>query len=259
MSTENKNRDLIEKIKAAVRLARRAATEGEKTAAERAAKRLADKAGVSLDELEVTESSTKTDIFDDGSWHTKPGMELGYICAVLRQHFGIILIQGLDPVHRKVKFSWIGTKINVEIAKHVYRVLLREVQKDWREARIMKERAKATPLSLNVDNAYALMKLRNLNRRAFLDGWFAMVHKKLREHPLRNDLEQFEAEKKSAEEKLRELQEEHNIAEDRRKSTGNLDRKSLELGILAAQKLNLNRPCDGHGYHGSPTALGLKV
>lgn len=241
---------LLEKIKAAVRLARRAATEGEKTAAERAAKRLADKAGIALDELEVTESSVRTDVFDDGDWHTKPGMELGYISAVLRQHFGIILIQGLDPVHRKVRFSWIGTKINVEIAKHVYKVLLREVQKDWREARMMRETARKTPLSLNVDNAYALMKLRNLNRRAFLDGWFAMIHKKLREHPLRNDLEQFEAEKKSAEEMFKRMQEEHNIAENKAKSTGNLDRKSMELGIIAANKLNLNRPCEGNGYRG---------
>ena len=246
------NDDIIEKIRKCMRLARNSGSEGEKNAAEASAKRLADKAGLSLSDIIQTDSAIKTDEFCDNTLHPVLGSEIGYVTAVLRQHFGIILIQCMFG--RKVKYKWVGTKINVEIAKHVFEILIRECRKDWKEARIA--RSLAADLTSpkykgyrSPDKERRLVALSKLNKRAFLDGWFYTIHQKLIAHPLRNDIDQFNAEKKSCEEFFKKMQEESDIKDKRKKNgASELDRTSVMMGFDAAKKVNLNRPCDSNGF-----------
>ena len=98
---------------------------------------------------------------------------------------------------------------------------------------------------------HALVQLRNLSQNSFYDGWFTSIHLKLIENPLRNDIEQFNAEKKAAEKKLREMQEQMNINEERRnRKLDRIDRLSEQIGMACGSKINLNRPCDAGGYTG---------
>ena len=188
---------------------------------------------------------------DDG-FKTVPYMELGYLTPLLREHFGIILIQE-RRADRKVRFTWVGTAINVDIAKHVYVVLLRACRRDWGDARIAKRNAKATKVDYRMSSAdrHAIVHLRNLSQKSFYDGWFTSIHRKLAANPLRNDLEQFNAEKKAAENKFKAMQEQSHLKEHKRNSAQNrIDRISAELGLAAGSLINLSRPCDAHGYAG---------
>lgn len=245
--------ELLNKIRNIVRLARRAGTDGERAAAEAAAKRLADKHGIALETLEETAAEVVTDAFVDEGMTTLPALEAGYLTSILREHFGVILIQRRDRGSRKVSLTWVGTAINVDIAKHVYIVLLRACRKDWGEVRIAKRNAKTTRIDPRTPSQmrHALVRLRNLSQKSFYDGWFTSIHRKLAANPLRNDIEQYNAEKKAAEKKLREMQEQMRINEQRRSKRHNrIDALSARLGIACGSKINLNRPCDASGYGG---------
>lgn len=248
----NQHEEIINKIKAAMRLARRAGTDGEKTAAENAARRLAAKAGVSLEEIEVTDAEIRTEAIKGDKWFVTPGVELGYVSAVLRQHFGVVLMQ--ERFDRHTRLVWIGTSVNIAVAQYVYKILMRESGKAWREARAAKTRYQHVYTNHPGRNRQ-LEALRNLNKRAFLDGWFFEIHRKLTENPLRNDREQFIAEKKSADEFLERLKAERDIQERKGNANGNRDALSVRLGLEAAEKISLNRPCDGKGYSGSPASI----
>lgn len=243
--------EIINRIRSIVRLARRAGTDGERVAAENAAKRLADKHGIALDTIEVTDADATAKAFEDESVSTAPSTEMGFITHILRKHFGIIVIQARIPGAQKAKLTWIGTAINVDIAKHVYTVLLRACRKDWGEARIEKRRARDTAIDWRTPYAErrAIVKLRNLKQMDFYNGWFAMIDKKLTENPLRNDTEQFETEKRAAEQKLNEIREKERINE-KRHNKRDYDPTSLALGIAAGSQMNLNRPCESNGYAG---------
>lgn len=252
--------EIINKIRNIVRLARRAGTDGERTAAENAAQRLAAKHGIALETIEETDSEANAKVFEDAEFHVVPKMEAGYITHILREHFGIVLIQFRAIGDRKARLTWVGTAINVDIAKHVYTVLLRACRKDWGEARTARRKAQKTRIDFRTTSAerHAIVVLRKLSQRSFYDGWFAMIDKKLRENPLRNDLEQFNAEKKAAERKFAEMQKRDNINERKRESPENkTDRLSLELGIAAGSKINLNRPCEANGYEGPYRRIAL--
>lgn len=263
MSSDSKE-DVIAQIRRVMRLADRAGTEGEKAAADAAMLRLANKHGINLDDVKATDSDIKISSFLEEEFHVLPMREFGYVSAVLREHFGIIPIQHRSG--RKVQIQWIGTRINVEIAKHVSVILLRSVQRDWRQALIGKKLAKAAVSGghiglFSVEKTDALIALVNLDKRAFLDGWFWTIHQKLREFPLRNDKEQFEAERKAAEDMLEKMKREsQDIKENkhRKRNLSTLERKSAQMGYEAAQAVNLSRPCEGNGYQGSPFAIGMK-
>ncbi len=249
----NSQDELINKIRNIVRLARRAGTDGERAAAEAAAKRLADKHGIALETLEETAAEIVTDAFVDDGFSTLPTLEAGYITSILREHFGIILIQQRVRGTQKARLTWIGTAINVDIAKHVYVVLLRACRKDWGEVRIAKRNAKATAITSRTTSAdrHALVQLRNLSQKSFYDGWYSAIHRKLIENPLRNDIEQYNAEKKAAENKFRQMQEQMNINEERRnRKLDRIDMLSAQIGMACGSKINLNRPCDAGGYTG---------
>lgn len=243
--------EIINKIRSIVRLARRAGTDGERVAAENAAKRLADKHGIALETIDVPDADATAKAFKDDGFHNVPATEMGFITHILRKHFGIIVIQARVPGSQKARLTWVGTAINVDIAKHVYTVLLRACRKDWGEARIEKRKARSAVVDWRTPTAErrAIVKLRNLKQMDFYNGWFAMIDKKLTEHPLRNDTEQFEAEKRAAEEKFREIQEKENIAE-KKHGKREQDATSVALGIAAGSQMNLNRPCESNGYAG---------
>ena len=252
--------DIIAKIKKVMRLAKRAATEGEKTAAEESAKRLAFRAGVNLDDIEVSDADIKTEERMDAEWSTWPGSEIGYITAVLREHFGVIPIQ-----HRhgnKVKYRWVGTAINIEIAKHIYVLLLRECRKAWKDARIAKGLARGLAHQSygykDPSKQRQLVALSNLKKRSFLDGWFYTIHEKLRANPIRNDIEQFKAEKKDCEEFFRRMQEEQDIEDREDRKSKDQDRTSVLMGFKAAKSVNLSRPCEGRGYSGPAAEIGIR-
>lgn len=241
---EKQTDDVIEQLRKVMRLARRAATDGEKLAAEAAAERIAKKHGIDLAAIKTTDSDAKAE-FDLGGekWQTWPGREIYYVTSVLRQHFGVILVQTRRG--RKVWFKWVGTKINIEIAKHVTVILLRFFKRDWenaRKARDMARKLLTGPKAYSLADSARLRGYGNLSKSAFMDGWFWTIHQKLREHPLRNDREQFEAERKAAEDLLKKLDD---ISEDDRSLKQQRDARSVKMGHDAARKVNLSRPCEG--------------
>ena len=81
------------------------------------------------------------------------------------------------------------------------------------------------------------------------------IDKKLTEHPLRNDRDQFEAEKEAAERKFKEYQSKTDNIKMRTINRSNKDAESLYRGFRSAEKVNLSRPCEGQAY-ASPFSLG---
>jgi hypothetical protein len=74
-------------------------------------------------------------------------------------------------------------------------------------------------------------------------GWFARIDEKLTAHPLRNDTAQLEAEKKAAEDLLKNQQ----GIKDRNVHSDSSDEASMAKGYAEANKVNLSRPCEGRG------------
>lgn len=242
---EKQTDDIMEQLRKVMRLARRAATDGEKQAAEAAAERIAKKHGIDLGTVEVTEAEVKAefDRGDSNDWQIWPGRETFYVTSVLRQHFGVILVQTRRG--RKVRYEWVGTKINIEIAKHVTVILLRFFKRDWEDAKRLRGMANKLltgPKSYVREERERLQGYGKLTKGAFMDGWFWTIHQKLREHPLRNDREQFEAERKAAEDLLKRMDD---ITEHDRTPKEVKDRQSVKAGFEAAKKVNLSRPCNG--------------
>ena len=217
--------EVVEKIRKIIRLARKAGTDGERKAAENAAKRLADAHGVALDTIECPDAEpTKNVVMHDAKYRTRTGVEMGYACATIRDHFGVVVVENIGE-RGKVFFSWVGARINIEIAQHAFAILLRESRAAWKEV---------SGLGLKKDS--------------FMKGWFLCIYKKLLEHPLRNDLDQFEYEKKTALDFYRKQTSEDGElagAGEAKVSKKGIDADSLEEGYEKAKRVSLNRPC-GH-------------
>ena len=225
---------IIAKIKKAMRLAQKAGTEGERVAAERAAHRLAESNGIDISTLKIGDSEAKAVMKDDGDKFRHYGAESGFAYQLIRKHFGVIVMEWRDKNStssiRRVTFF--GVNINIEIAKYVYVILMREFHKDYKE-----------------------VKGWGLNKRSFMTGWFMQIDKKLTDHPLRNDRDQLEAEKEAAERKFKEYQSKTDNIKMRTVNRSNKDAESLYRGFRSAEKVNLSRPCEGQAY-ASPFSLG---
>ena len=225
---------IIAKIKKAMRLAQKAGTEGERVAAERAAHRLAESNGIDISTLKIGDSEAKAVMKDDGDKFRHYGAESGFAYQLIRKHFGVIVMEwrkkNSTSSIRRVTFF--GVNINIEIAKYVYVILMREFHKDYRE-----------------------VKGWGLDKRSFMTGWFMQIDKKLTDHPLRNDRDQFEAEKEAAERKFKEYQSKTDNIKMRTINRSNKDAESLYRGFRSAEKVNLSRPCEGQAY-ASPFSLG---
>ena len=225
--------DIIERIKKALRLAQKAGTDGERDAAERAAKRLADTHGIDLSRVTVTDSEAKATMRNEQRRYRRVGAEVGFTVNIIRKHFGVVVmlnyLRGEDWMH----LTFFGVNINIEVSKYVYDILIREVNRAWKEA-----------------------KGWGLDKRSFMTGWFMQIDKKLTEHPLRNDREQFEAEKEAAERKFKEYQsnQDNNIKFSKVKCDSK-DAEALYRGFRSAEKVNLSRPCEGQAS-ASPFSLG---
>ena len=225
---------IITKIKKAMRLAQKAGTEGERVAAERAAHRLAESNGIDISTLKIGDSEAKAVMKDDGDKLRHYGAESGFAYQLIRKHFGVIVMEWRDRNStssiRRVTFF--GVNINIEIAKYVYVILMREFHKDYKE-----------------------VKGWGLDKRSFMTGWFMQIDKKLTNQPLRNDRDQFEAEKEAAERKFKEYQSKTDNIKMRTINRSNKDAESLYRGFRSAEKVNLSRPCEGQASS-SPFALG---
>ena len=225
---------IIAKIKKAMRLAQKAGTDGERVAAERAAHRLAESNGIDISTLKIGDSEAKAVMKDDGDKLRHYGAESGFAYQLIRKHFGVIVMEwrykNSTSSIRRVTFF--GVNINIEIAKYVYVILMREFHKDYKE-----------------------VKGWGLDKRSFMTGWFMQIDKKLTDHPLRNDRDQFEAEKEAAERKFKEYQSKTDNIKMRTINRSNKDAESLYRGFRSAEKVNLSRPCEGQAS-ASPFSLG---
>ena len=227
--------DIISKIKKAMRLAAKAGTEGERVAAERAAHRLAESSSIDISTLKVNESESKAVMRDDGETLRHFGAESGFAYQLIRKHFGVIVMEWRDRNSRSSirRVTFFGVNLNIEVAKYVYVILMREFHKDYKE-----------------------VKGWGLDKRSFMTGWFMQIDKKLTEHPLRNDKEQYEAEKEAAERKFKEYQ--SNPDNNVKMNTVRRDDKDAEAlyrGFRSAERVNLSRPCEGSASP-SPFSLG---
>lgn len=228
--------DIIETIKKALRLAQKAGTEGERVAAEAAAKRLADAHGINLSNVSVTDAEAKATMRGDERLYPRKGAEVGFACNLIREHFGVVVMQTYRRGDRKMRLTFFGVNINIEIAKYVYDILIREFTKAWGEA-----------------------KGWGLDKRAFMTGWFKKLDIKLTANPIRNDIDQFRAEAEAAEKKFKEYcdskRNSGNPVKDKETKMSHKDAEALYRGFMEADRVSLRRPCEGRATP-SPFTLG---
>lgn len=215
---------VIAKIKKAIRLARGTKEEGERETALRLARQLAERNGLAFEEIdEGLEVARAVQINDDAEERIE-GPEIGYSFSIIHDHFGVVAMitqtSRWDAAHGR--YTWFGPRINIDIARHVHHILLRESRAAFRRARKVAPRIK---------------------RLAFMQGFFAAIYIKLTEHPLRNDREAFAAEKKAAERKFEEFRTKHSVRESRKPRSPD-DPNAISMGYHDGKKVNLARPCE---------------
>lgn len=246
--------EVIDKIKKALRLARKAGTDGERIAAENAARRLAENNGVSLDEIKVSDSDAKAKYEKLENRIRRHGVLSGFISTIIREHFGVVIVQEYAPRAKRMNLYFFGTKINIEVAKYVYEILWRETERAWKEAR---EELTRPRIGYGWMADFAKPPRREINKLkySFLRGWFAVIHDKLTKNPLRNDREQFAEEKKAAEKAFEKFKEQASVTQKQSKSK-EVDVDALYGGMEKARRVNLSRPCEGSETV-YPFALGM--
>jgi hypothetical protein len=136
---------------------------------------------------------------------------------------------------RKVRLTWFGPRVNIHIARYAYDILIRESRGAYRRLK------KIVP---------------ELDRKGFMLGVFCAVYAKLRENPLRNDLE---AEKKATEAKYIEYRRDHSVKQSRRAGAGKgaSAEGSASIGYCMGEKVALSRPCGNRGE--SVRAIGAEA
>lgn len=259
---------VMDKIRKAVRLANRTSEAGERETALRLARGLAERNGISFEEVSADEGDAARAVHEqDEGWQTLTGVEFGHACFILREHFGVIVMssQYRGKAQRK-RLSWFGSRLNIEIAKHVFHILLRESRRAYREAngparderillvgrlakcgieaavarRLVAEWQKGTADSARID------------RKSFMSGFFYAISQKLAATPLRNDIA---ADRAAAERKFAEYREGHDVKESEMRQNRSLDRAAVAQGFAAGRRMNLARPCEGDAA--SPLAIAL--
>lgn len=218
--------EIIAKIRKVLALAKKAGTDGEKDAAMNAAKRLAAANGIDLDEMEDTISVAPATAAADAEYTSAKmngGEEMRLSMAIIRTHFGVCM--GVIESGKKVRLLWFGNRINIGVAQYVYHILMRESRKSWEAVKGM-----------------------GLKRDMFMHGWFSRIHELLTLHPIRNDMDVLDQERKEAEKAMEEFKK-NNEGEERgrlRKGKGNdMDGKSVIEGYDRAKSVVLSRPVDG--------------
>lgn len=264
MDNRDSQDEVIEKIKKAMRLARKAGTDGERAAAEAAARRLAERNGISLESVDYTECDAKAVRIDgDADRWTRTGKECHYAGMILRKHFGVIVIQHFRRGSRKMRLDFIGSRLNIAVAEYVYEILWRESLRAWGAAhKAVKMEYDGLLLAQGLEHrrdwSGRIRRPTLLKKDSFMVGWFAKIDEKLTAHPLRNDTEQLAAERKAAEDLLKR----QDGVRDKEIRSDSSDQASMSRGYAEADKVNLSRPCEGRwrqnamlGGGASPLAL----
>ena len=226
---------VLEKIKKAVRLANRTTSDAERDTAMRLARNLASKNGLALEDVAVTQADAyAVQVDDTGSERRMNGIEYGLACGIIRLHFGVVVLTN-KLSSGKAYFSWFGSRLNIDIARHIHHILVRESRSAYNRAK--KE----------------IGDLVKIKRADYMNGFFYAVDRKLTEHPLRNDREQFHAEQKEAERKFEEFSMRNKVKKSRRREVK--DASSIIIGMNDGKRVGLARPCERTGA--SPLAIAL--
>lgn len=247
----NDNKDkVIEQIRKVMRLVNGAATEGEKSAAEAAAKRLAEKHGINLDDVTAGDHEIVTRVVSDGVVYRNIATIIPYATSVLHEHFGVIPVVCRMRGTSDRTIRWVGTQINIAIAQHVFHILCREFEKDWAEARLVKRYAKTLAADrtgyVDPKRQKQLVALTKVSRSAYMDGWFYSIHERLARFPLRNDIDQLEAEKKAAQAMIEKMKQAEDIKDKTlSKELSEDELLAAEMGLKAGGKVVLNRTAGG--------------
>ena len=223
--------DVVERLKKIMRLAKRAGTDGERVAAEAAAKRLADANGITLESIDYQHETAKDVVMDDDRVRYYKGCEPGFGCYILKKHFAVHVLLSTNRAG-KGHLIWIGNQINIGVAQYAWDIIMRSCRRHYEHYRKTK---------VGWDG-----RREKTHKESFMRGWFFVIDQKLTEHPLRNDTEQFEAEKKSSEDTYKRWRERNRVRETGRSSKQE-DTSSVRAGYEAAQKVNLSRPCESNG------------
>ena len=262
---------VMDKIRKAVRLANRTSESGERETALRLAKGLAERNGLSFEDIAVAESDAAKAVHErDADYRTICGVEFGHACFILREHFGVIVMssQQRGKSQRK-RLSWFGSRLNIEIAKHVFHILLRESRRAYREANAKVQNEVGALAERLLDCDLDLMGIREdrrqparwrvsdgfapkIERKSFMTGFFYAISQKLAANPLRNDLA---ADKAAAERKFLEYRQEHSVEDSPMRRNRNFDKNAAAQGFSAGSRMNLARPCEGSAT--SPLAIAL--
>lgn len=225
--------EIITKIKKAIRLANKTTEEGERETAMRLAKSLADKHGIAFDEITITGEIADKAVQIKEDYKPYDNVIDGNIAVILQKHFGVVVMLNMRRYRSnycKRAYTYFGSVLNIDLAKYVAEILNRECRKAWRIT------SKESFFDLGFKPS----------RRAFINGWFYKIHKKLTDNPIRNDIAADTEEAKKAYEKYRDEQ----GGAIQEKSVGahkNDDSASLYRGYMMADAVSLNRPCQGGG------------
>lgn len=238
---------IIERIKKAVRLANKTTESGERETAMRLARNLAEKNGIAFDEIEIEREAVGLAYQEEEGELKSMDMAVdGRICGVLRNHFAVVMMMHLFKARRKVRYTYFGSHLNIDIAKYVADILRREARKAWRNAK---------------KDAQCGFFSAPLKRADFMAGFFFRIHMKLEENPIRNDRDQVAAESKKAEELFKRYKESNEVNEMKPKMGNNM--ASRILGFDSAARVSLNRPCGNGmpsaGAIGTQGVLGLRI
>lgn len=222
---------VIEKIKKAIRLAKRTTEAGERETAMRLAKSLAERNGLAFAEVEADSAADAAVKVDDPKGSPKTGCEVGFTCAIIHEHFGVVTMTNRWS-NGKESISWFGSRLNIDIARHVRHILIRESRKAWGK----------------VKDRYGEFGVGGRKyKESFMRGFFCEIYAKLAANPLRNDLDALAAEKRAADRKFEEFKAAHEakIREKRKSPKTELNDTMLTLGMDAGRRVNLARPCEG--------------
>lgn len=230
--------EVVERIRKALRLARKAATDGERDAAMNAAKRMAEANGLDLDGIDGEGEDGGKAVVVNGKRVDIDAVETQLAAWIISRHFSICV--AFEKMRRGggVKVLWIGNRINIGVAQYAWNIMLRE------SVRYFDELLKAS-------------KVNPKYRGLYMRGFFFAIDKLLTEHPLRNDVEQADAERRKAEDLLKEREKMQEFKLSNPEGEGETDGDAIVKGLKDGAKVRLNRPVggtDGKGAEAVGTA-----
>lgn len=220
---------VLDKLRHIMRLARRAGTDGERQAAELAARRIADRHGIALESVEIGPDVGRTVRADEAATGIYRGCEFGMAAWIIREHFAVQVMFCVNRL-RHGRLSWFGTRINIDVARYAFDIIIRECRKHCRAARAKHARMWRGHMKFS--------------KESFMRGWFHVIDEKLTAHPLRNDLDTFRAEKRRLEAAFDRYRQNNAVTD-----VGHRPRETnawaVAAGMEAAQSVSLSRPCEG--------------